>query len=128
MQERYALAFRSDAWGFVDQPESGCTASRERAVQIIDGEAHVMNARASFGDEFPDRRVRGLGFEQFNQRFSSSNTRDGGAVGVVQRNLGHPEDVTVEGQQFAHGLHGDANVSDAGAARFAGRFGHVVGA
>ena len=95
MQEGDALTFGSDTGCLVDQPQSGCSAARKRPVQVVHGEAHVMDAGAALGYELPDWRVFRLGFEQLYQRFSSSDTRDGGAVGVVQRNFGHPEDITV---------------------------------
>jgi len=95
MQEGDAFAFGANSRGIVDEPQSGCSAARKRPVEVVHGEAHVMDAWAPLGHELPDRRVFGLGFEQLNQRFSGSDTRDSGAVGVVERNFGHAEDITV---------------------------------
>lgn len=116
MQEGDAFAFGSDAWGLVDEPQSGCSAARKRPVEVVHGEAHVMDAWAPLGYELPDWRVLGLGCEQLYQRFSGSDTRDSGAVGVVERHLGHAEDITVERQQLVEGTHGNPDVGDAGAA------------
>ena len=97
MQERNPFSFGTDPGRLVDQPQSGCSAARKRPVEVVHGEAHVMDAGAALGHEFPDWRVFGLGFEEFHQRFPGGYTRDGGAVGVVERNFGHPEDITIQG-------------------------------
>ena len=130
MQEGDALAFGADAGRLVDQPQSGCSATRKRPVEVVHGEAHVMDAGAPLGHKLPDRRVFGLGFEQFHQRFSGSDTRDSGAVGVVERNFGHPEDITIEREQRIEGLYGNPNVGDARAAAgyiWTIEFSHVMG-
>lgn len=95
MKKGDAFALCSDAGCLVDQPQSGCSAARKRPVEVVHGETHVMDPGAALGHKLPDWRVFGLGFEQFHQRFSGSNTRDSGAVGVVERNFGHSEDITV---------------------------------
>ena len=42
----------------------------------------------------------------------------GGAVGVVEGNLGHAEDITVQRKQLVEGTHGDPDVGDARAAAY----------
>ena len=69
------------------------------AVEVVHGEADMMNAGPAPGDEPGDRRVVLAGFEQFHQRIAGGEPGDGGAVGVVERHLGHAEHVAVEGQQ-----------------------------
>lgn len=98
MQEGYPFAFSAKARRLVDEPQSGSSAARKRLVEVVHGEAHVMDAWAAFGHELSDGRVSRLGFEKFNQRFSGSYARDSGAIGVVERDLGHTEDITVKRQ------------------------------
>ena len=130
MQEGDAFAFGADAGRLVDQPQSGCSAARKRPVEVVHGETHVMDAGAPLGHELPDGRVLGLGFEQLNQRFSGSDTRDGGAIGIVERNFGHSEDITIQGHERIEGLHSDPYVCDARAATgftWTIGFSHVMG-
>ena len=130
MQEGDSLAFGAESRRLVDQPQSGCSATRKRPVEVVHGEAHVMDAGATLGYEFPDGRVFRLGFEQFHQRFSGSDTRDSGAISVVERNFGHPEDITVEREQRIEGLHGNPDMGDARASAgytWTIEFSHVMG-
>ena len=54
MEERDTFPLGTEPGRFVDQPDSCGPASFERTVQVVDGEADVMDSRASFGDELAD--------------------------------------------------------------------------
>ena len=54
VQERDTFPLGAEPRRFVDQPNAGLAAARERTVEIVDREADVMDARAAFGDELAD--------------------------------------------------------------------------
>ena len=122
MEKRDAFAFRSHARGVVDESDSGGPAPVERSIEVVDCKADVMDARPAPGDELPDRRIVGAGFEQFHQRFTGGQACNGGTVGVVEWNVGQSQDITVEGQHVVEGTYSDADVGNAGTA--AKRFSH----
>ena len=117
MQEGYSFAFRTQPGCLVDEPNAGRTAARKRTVEVVHGEADVVNSGAAPGHELPDGRVIRLGLEQFHQRLSGGKASNGCPVGVVQRYLGHAEHVTVQGQQRIQCRDGNADVRDSGSAR-----------
>lgn len=122
MQEGNPLPLRPDPRRLVDEPESGRATLFQGAVKVVHGEAHVMNTGASLGDESGNRRVVGLGLEQFDEGFTGRQAGDGGTIGVVEGDLGHAEHIAVQWKQFVEGTHGDADVGNAGTA--ARRIGH----
>ena len=54
MQKRDVFAFGAEARFLVDEPDSGGTASFQRTDEVLDDEAHVVNAGSTFGDELAD--------------------------------------------------------------------------
>jgi len=118
MEKRDAFPFCPSAWCFIDKPEAGITAALQGAVEVVHRKADVVNAGTPLGDVFADRGVVGLCFEEFHQRFAGRQSHDGGAVGVVEGNLGHAEDVTVQRKQLVEGTYGDPDVGDARAAAY----------
>ena len=114
MQEGDALAFGAQARSFVDQRDIRRSAARERRVEVVDGEADVMDAGSSLLEELRDRRSRVLRFEQFYECVAGREAGNAGAVAVVERRVGQAEHVAVEGDQCIDALHGDADVGDAG--------------
>ena len=54
MQEGDALAFGAHARSFVDQRDTRRTAARERRVEVVDGEADVVDTRTSLVEELRD--------------------------------------------------------------------------
>ena len=57
VEERDTFPFGADAGCLVDEANSGGAAASEGTVEVVDGEADVMDAGATFGDELADRRV-----------------------------------------------------------------------
>lgn len=54
MEERDTFPLGPEPGGFVDEAEAGIPTAPERTVQVVDGEADVMDAGAAFGDELAD--------------------------------------------------------------------------
>src|SRR5205823_5020112 len=98
----------------VDELDARAPAAVEGRVQVIDGEADVMNAGTAFGDELADRRVGLFGFEQLHERVSRTHGGDAGAVGVVEGLLRKSQQVTIEWKHAIERLDGDADVRDPG--------------
>lgn len=113
MEKRDALSFGSQARCFIDKAESGVAAALQSAVEVVHRKADMVNAGTALGDVLADRRIFGLRFEQFHQRFSGGQPRNGGTVGVVQRNLGHAKDIAVKRKQFVEGAYGNADMGNA---------------
>ena len=118
MEKRDALSVRPQAWCFIDEPEAGITAALQGAVEVVHRKTDVVNTGTPLGDVLADRGVVGLCFEELHQRFAGRQSHDGGTVGIVQGNLGQPEDITVEGKQLVEGTHGDPDMGDARAAAY----------
>ena len=116
MEKRDTFPFGAEAGCFVDEADASGLAARERAVEIVNCEADVVNAGSSFGDELADWCLGGVGLEELDERLAGLHSGDAGPVGVVERDLGHTEDVAVEGKDLIKCLHGNAHVSDSGGA------------
>ena len=123
MEERNTFPLGTEPGRLVDEANAGGTAARERTVEIVDGEADVMDSGAAFGDELADGSVRPLGLEQLDEGVTRSESGDPRAVGVVEGDVGEIEQIAVEGKDLVERTHGDADVSDARGA--AGDVGHV---
>ena len=96
MQEGDAFAFRAPPWLRVDHDDSGGTASLQGIVEVVDGEAKVVNSSAALLDELGDRRSGGGGLEHLDERVTGGVARDARPVGVGERYLGQAEDVVQE--------------------------------
>ena len=114
MKERDSLLLRADTRGLVDEANAGCATSVESSVEVVDGEANMVNTGATFGDIAPNRRFRGFSFEQFNERFASGKAGNRCTVGVVERHFWQIEYVAIERQDLFEGPHRDSDVCDAG--------------
>src|SRR5215211_3495147 len=114
MEERDTFPFGAEPGCLVDQPEAGGPASAKRTVQVVDGEADVMDAGATFGDELADGGVRISSLEQLDQGVAGREAPDTGSIGVVERDFGKVEQIAVEGEDLVERAHGDPNVGDAG--------------
>jgi len=55
MKEGDPLSLRSDSRDFVHQRHAGVATFREHRVEIVDGQAQVVNAGAAFFNEARDR-------------------------------------------------------------------------
>ena len=117
MKEGNALPLGADAGRLVDEPETGVAATGQGAVEVVDFEADVMNARSALRDELGDGRIRRFRLEQLDEGAASSEAGNAGTIGVIERRGGHAEDVAVEGQELVEAVNGDADVRDARATR-----------
>src|SRR5438067_1413581 len=98
MQERDTFPLCPDARGLVDQTNAGGAAAVEHVIQIVDGEAEVMDARSFSGNELVDGTVGRLAFKELDQGIAGRQARDSGAIRVIEGNVGKAEDVAVEGK------------------------------
>ena len=118
MEKGDAFALGAEPGGVIDQSKA-CTATPiQCSVQIIDGEANVVNAGPAFGDELADGRFRGFGLEELHKRVARAETGDPGSLGIVQRLFGQAEKVAIERQDSLERFDGNSDVRDSGA------FGH----
>ena len=84
MQERDSLSFGAHARFLIDQSDT-CTATAiQCSVQVIDGEANVVDAGPAFGDELANWRIGALCLEQLHERVARAEASDTSPVGVVQ--------------------------------------------
>ena len=118
MEESDAFALGAESGLLVDQSQPCTTTAFQCSVQIVDGEADMVNAAATLGDEFADRRIGGLRLEELDQRFTGAVPRDAGTVGIVEGLFGQAEQVAVERNDTIELCDGDSDV------RYAGAFGH----
>ena len=123
VQERDTFPLGAEPGGFIDQSKAGLAAPRERTVEIVDREADVMDAGATFGDELADGGVRMLGLEQLDEGVTGRKAGDVRTIGVVERHDGEAEQIAVERKDLVERTHGDSDVGDARGT--AGDVGHV---
>jgi hypothetical protein len=115
MQKRDAFVFGAHAGHLIDQTNTCTTATIECSVQIIDGEADVVNAGSAFRDELADRGVRLPRFEEFDKRVACAEAGDPRTIGIVERYGGKSENVAVKRKDGIERIDSDANVRDSGA-------------
>jgi len=116
MEKRDPFLLGADAGRLVDEPDAGCTTALEGVVEVVNEKAEVMDSGPALGHKSADWRVRGLGFEQLDERIAGSEADDRRAIGVVERYLGHAEDVTIEGQNLIEGTDRNADVRESSSA------------
>src|SRR5512146_1229864 len=126
MQKRDALTFGPDAGRLVDHPHPVLAATSQRVVEIVDGKADVMDAWATLGDKFGDRRIGGFCLEELDERLARGEPHDACTVGIGERNLGQPKHVTIERQTLGQPAHGDADVGNRRACGPRGSLFHVI--
>ena len=122
MEKRDSFSFRPDPRDVVDELNSRPAAALEGAIQIVDGEADVMQARSSLRHEAADRRIGVRRFQQLHERASGVETRYARAIRVIQLDLVETKDVTKKRQIGSQCLYGNADVGDPDSAR--GCWGH----
>jgi hypothetical protein len=113
MEKGDTFPLGSLAWGLVDQSNTRCTTTLEGIVEVVDGEADVMDAGTSSGDELADGRVRMVGLEQLDERFASGEASDASTVRVIEIDFREAEEIAVEGENLVERAHGDSHVGDA---------------
>jgi hypothetical protein len=113
VEERDTFPFGPDAGRVIDESDPGGSAALEGAVEVVDGKTYVVNAGAALGDESSDGRICYVGLQKLDEGLTGDKAHDAGSVAVVERSLGHRENVAVEGKHFVESAHRDADVSDA---------------
>src|SRR5262245_50999364 len=92
----------------VDEAVPRGAAARERAVEIRDPVAHMMNAGTALGDELRDG-TRGIErLEQLDVHGPERQGDDGRAVGALRSSGSQAEDVAIEAERSVDTGHRDA--------------------
>lgn len=117
MEKSDSLSLGAQARCFVDEPNAGGATFIESCVDVVNGEAHVMNSCAPSGDEFANWGDLVIGLEKLDERVARGHRRDTRAVRIFYRKLGQSENLPEKRKTRRDGLHGDSNVRDAGALR-----------
>ena len=113
MQKRDSFSLRSHTRRFIDQLDPLRTAAGEGAVQILNGEADVMEAWSATVDESRDRGVGGVGLEQLDERITGREAGDVSTVRILERMIVEAEQISIERKQLVDRAYGDSNVRDA---------------
>ena len=112
MEKRDPFPLGADPGRLIDQPNSGGPAARERIVEVVDGEANVMDPRPPRVQKLGDRSARFPRLEELNERLTGREPDDRRAVGVIERNDGESEDVAIERYGIGKSANGNADVGD----------------
>ncbi len=110
MQECDTLSLGSDPWLLVDELNSGATTTLQGRIEVVDGEANVMNPRSALLQESRDRGFRVSGLQKLHQRLACAEANDVSAVGVIEVDLGQSEHVAKKRQALGEGLDGDPDM------------------
>jgi len=94
MQKGDAFAFGADPRDLIHERHTGGTTFLECSIEIVHGEAYVVNAGTALLHESRDRRIGTLGFEQLDESVSGLKPGDSRAVAVREGNFLHSEHVT----------------------------------
>lgn len=113
MKKGDSLSVRTRARSVIDQAHSPVPATGEGVVQIFDGKANVMDARAASREKFRDRRIGRAWLEQLHDLWSGGKASDASTIGILERMLVEAEQITIERKHLVDRAHGDSNVRDA---------------
>lgn len=113
MEKGDSFSLCSQAWFVIDQLDPPRAAAGEGVVQILDGEANVMNAWSATIDESRDRGLGGVGLEQLDERVTGCEAGDVSTVRIRERMLIESEEISIERKQLVDRANGDSNVRDA---------------
>ncbi len=116
MKKRDPFPLSPNPRRLVNQSKARGPAPVHNLIKIVHGEADVMDSRSALVQETADRIVAGVGLEQFDKGIAGLKARDPGAVGIIERYLGHAEDVTVKIDTFVDGANRDSDVRNPGSA------------
>ena len=96
MEESDAFALRAEPGNVIDQSDTCTTTPFQCTVQVIDGEADVVNAGTALGDELRNGRIGGVGLQKLDKRVTRAESGDAGAIGVIELSFGESEQVAVK--------------------------------
>ena len=113
MKEGDSLSFGANARRLVDKADAGGATSVEHRIEIVNGEADVVNTGATLGDKLANRTIRRLGLEEFNERLSSNEPGNASAVRVIERRFAKAEHIAIKGKNLVERPHGNADMGDA---------------
>lgn len=114
MEKRNPFPLGADPGRLIDQPDSGGPAARERIVEVVDGEANVVDSWPPRVQKLGDRSARFPRLEELDERLASREPDDRRAVGIIERNDGESEDVAVERYGIGESTNGDPDMGDTG--------------
>ena len=101
MKEGDALSFGTDSRALVHQRHAGGAALREHCVEVVHGEAQVVNAGTALFNEARDRRVGAVGLEQFDEDVAGDESANAGTIAVGEWLAGESENVTKERERVS---------------------------
>lgn len=107
------FSLRSHARRVVDQLDPLRPAAGQGVVQILYGEADVMNAWPALVDEAGDGRIGGVGLEQLDERVARGESGNVSTVRILEWVLTEAEEIAIEGKHLVDRAHGDSDVRDA---------------
>lgn len=96
MEKSDPLAFGANSRRRIDESNARSATALERRVEVVDGEADMMQPGPAFFDKLRDRRIGRFRFEQFNERIAGEKSGDVSAVGIFQGRFLEAKDITVE--------------------------------
>ena len=117
MQKRDPFPLRADARLLVDELHPRRPATRQRCIQVVDGEADVMDAGTPPGDKARDGGIGVVGLQQLHQGLPRAEAGYAGAVGVIQRNFGQSQHIPEKRQALGEGFDRDSDVGYARSTR-----------
>ena len=117
MKKGNPLSLGSYAGDVVNQPDARSAATLQSCVQIVHGEADMVDRGASLRDKSSDRRIRRLGLQQLHYRPSGVQSDDSRSVRVGQIDVRQSQYFPVERQNLGDGAHGNPDMGDSRALR-----------
>ena len=100
----------------IDRQDAGGATSGEGGIEVVDGEAEMMDAGAAFLDELGDGRAVHRRFKQFDQGVTGGVAGDSCAIGIGEWGVGQAEQVMQQRPECVVGPDGEADVGDRGPA------------
>src|SRR5688500_19489278 len=108
-----SVSFGSNLRLFIDENDPGGTTPIESRVEVVHGEAEVVNPRSTARDEPSDRGVGGFRLEQLDERVAGLVARDPSTIGVGELRDRHLEEVVEQRTKAVEVMDRDAAMSDA---------------
>ena len=101
MEEGNALSFGSDPRDLVHQCHARSAALREHRVEVVYGEAEVVNAGTALFNEARNRRVGTVGFEEFDEHVTGDESANARTIAVGEWLVSESEYVAKKRERVA---------------------------